>query len=203
MRKTLLLGLMLSCGSLSCSRTDPAVPPDKAPSDQAASPDRTASNTDVTPDMLILDFVDSAGKTVDLRQYQGRKNVVLVFTRGYPGYLCPYCNAQAARLSQNYKAFQERDAEILMVFPGPTEHVDEFIRSAARTAESDKLPFTILLDKDFQAVDKLHIRSDLAKPSTYILDKHGKIRYAYVGATRTDRPSIDDLLKQLDAINAK
>jgi peroxiredoxin len=192
LRNFVLLVLLLAIASLSCRRSDPTT-----------STDKIVGNTAVMPDMFTFEFLDSTGKTVDLRKYQNHKNVVLVFTRGYPGYLCPYCNAQATRLSKNYADFQKRDAEVLMVFPGPTEHVEEFIRKAAESAESDKLPFPILLDKDFQAVDKLHIRSDLAKPSTYILDKEGKIRYAYVGATRTDRPSIDELLKQLDAINGR
>lgn len=178
---------------LGCGRGD-STPP--TPGD-----DRSKGNAEITPDMLTLDFVDSTGQPVDLRKYKGKTNVLLVFTRGYPGYICPYCNAQVARLSANYKEFEKRDTEVVVVFPGPTEHVEDFIRSASKSAEMDKLPFPILLDKDFQAVDKLHIRGDLAKPSTYILDKQGRIRYAYVGATRTDRPSVDDMLKQLDAIN--
>ena len=66
--------------------------------------------------------------------------------------------------------------------------------------ENDPIPFPVLLDENFTAVDKLGIRGDLAKPSSYIIDKQGQVRFAYVGATNADRPSVQSLLKQLDAI---
>ena len=56
----------------------------------------------------------------------------------------------------------------------------------------------MLLDKECQACERLGIRDDLAKPSTYILDKRGNLVYAYVGETSTDRPSVKAILKQLD-----
>ena len=48
------------------------------------------------------------------------------------------------------------------------------------------------------ACDRLGIRDDLAKPSTYILDTRGNVVYAYVGETSTDRPSVKAVLTQLD-----
>ena len=48
--------------------------------------------------------------------------------------------------------------------------------------------------------DRLGIRADLALPSTYILDRDGKVRLAYVGATLTDRPSVKAMLDQLDRL---
>ena len=43
---------------------------------------------------------------------------------------------------------------------------------------------------------------DLAKPATYIVDKQGQVRFAYVGANIADRPSVHFMLDQLAAINA-
>ena len=56
----------------------------------------------------------------------------------------------------------------------------------------------MLLDKECQACDRLGIRDDLAKPSTYVLDTHGNLVYAYVGETSTDRPSVKAILAQVD-----
>jgi peroxiredoxin len=56
------------------------------------------------------------------------------------------------------------------------------------------------LDEDYQAVERLGIRADQAKPSTYILDKQGKVRFAYVGKDTTDRPSVKAMLDQLDKL---
>jgi hypothetical protein len=58
----------------------------------------------------------------------------------------------------------------------------------------------VLLDRECSACDRLGIRDDLAKPSTYILDTRGNLVYAYVGETSTDRPSVKAVLAQLDKI---
>jgi peroxiredoxin len=89
-----------------------------------------------------------------------------------------------------------------VVFPGPKGHLDDFTRSARNLAENAAVPFRLLLDPDFKAVDQLSIRGELAKPSTYILDKQGQVRFAYVGASLSDRPSLKAMLAQLDQINA-
>ena len=57
------------------------------------------------------------------------------------------------------------------------------------------------LDVELKAINTLGIRGHLAKPSTYILDKKGQVRFAYVGKTTSDRPSIKAMLKELDGIN--
>jgi hypothetical protein len=49
-------------------------------------------------------------------------------------------------------------------------------------------------------VNKLGIQGDLARPSTYILDKQGAVVYGYVGETQVDRPSVKALLAQLDKL---
>jgi peroxiredoxin len=162
--------------------------------------DDAQSNAKVAADDLDLKFVDTSGKPVDLKQFRGKKNVVLVVTRGYSGSVCTYCSAQTSRLINNYPEFTRREAEVLVVFPGPGDHVQDFIKSAQSQAKNNPVPFPILLDDDFHAVDRLGIRSDLAKPSTYILDKQGQVRFAYVGTTISDRPSLKAILQQLDAI---
>ena len=65
----------------------------------------------------------------------------------------------------------------------------------------DKIPFPVVLDIELKAVDQLGIRKDLSKPATYILDKQGQVRFAYVGESLADRPSVKALLEQLDALN--
>jgi peroxiredoxin len=113
-----------------------------------------------------------------------------------------YCSGQTSRLIANYKEFTKRGAEVLLVIPGPKDKVDKFLAGARKEADDKAVPFPVLLDVDFQAVNRLGIRAELAKPSTYILDKQGQVRFAYVGNSITDRPSIKAMLQQLDAIPA-
>jgi peroxiredoxin len=94
----------------------------------------------------------------------------------------------------------------VVVFPirqvadsGSVSQFHEALRRDGTTAEP---PFPLVLDVELRAVDQLGIRADLSKPATYILDKQGQVRFAYVGATIADRPSIQSMLEQLAAVNA-
>jgi peroxiredoxin len=163
-------------------------------------PDAAHSNAKPASGDMELSFLNLEGQKVDLQSFKGKKNVVLVITRGYPGTLCPFCLAQASRLIKNYPEFSRRQAEVVVVFPGPKEHVYDFSRSSQADAAASKFPFPLVLDEDLKVVDKLGIRGNLAKPSTFILDKQGRVRFAYVGTSTADRPSVKSMLAQLDAI---
>jgi peroxiredoxin len=160
-----------------------------------------------------LKFVAFDGKAVDLASFRGKSNVVLVVVKGVPKVhppgepFCPGCLAQVHSLTANYGEFQKRDAEILMVFPGPTDKLSEFLATAQVDGANGntKVPFPLLKDTDLSAVNSLGIDGDWARPSTYILDKSGNAVFAYVGAetfNTFDRPSVKALLAQLDKLNA-
>ena len=162
--------------------------------------DEVQTNAELPKDINELTFLDTMGNQVKLTDFHGQKNVVLVITRGFSGQLCPFCRTQSSRLVANYEKFAERDTEILLVYPGGSEYLEAFIDAAKVTEkkEVDKIPFPILLDSDLNAVDYLQIRAQLAFPSTYILDKAGNVRLAYVGDKINDRPSVKAMLDVLD-----
>ncbi len=160
------------------------------------------SNNQPPEEIGELEFVDTSGERVKVSDYRGEKNVVLVFTRGFSGMLCPFCRTQSSRLVANYDAFVERDAEVLLVYPGGTEKLDKFKEAAVAEHEDvDEVPFPILLDDGLEAVNFLNISAALALPSTYILDKSGGVRFAYVGESPNDRPSVQAMLSELDKLN--
>jgi peroxiredoxin len=198
------LGLALSLTIPACGGGEPTpAKPSMAyaygpPPDQIKFKDDATSNAQPAPASLELTLVDSQGKPVDLKNYRGQRNIVLVFTRGFPGYVCPYCTTQTSRLIANYPEFTRRDAEVLVVFPGPKKKLADFVQAVQAQTSQAALPFPLLLDEDFGIVEKLGIRADMAKPSTYIIDKQGQVRFAYIGATSSDRPSVKALLAQLD-----
>ena len=108
--------------------------------------------------------------------------------------LCPFCKTQTSRLIDNYQKFRALDAEVLVVYPGTRDHVDEFIEAAKKTEKRqvDEVPFPIVLDEEMKAVDFFSIRSNLAHPSTYVIDKKGNVKLAYVGKDMSaDRPSVN------------
>lgn len=139
-----------------------------------------------------------------MKDYLGQKNVVLVFTEGFNGMLCPYCQTQTSRLIANYDKFKEIDTEILVVYPGKRDHLDEFIEAALKTEkkEVDEIPFPIVLDEDFTATDFFDIHSMHAHPSTFVIDKSGAVQLAYVGKDMSaDRPSVKAILGKLKSAN--
>jgi peroxiredoxin len=168
--------------------------------------DDAATNVAPGDAILNLQFVDQAGKTVRPRDLIGAKNLVVVFTRGYNGSICPYCSSYTSSLITNYPKISERATEVLVVYPiakpDQSQRLDEFLKATfIRSGDGmTKTPFPVVLDIELKAVDMLGIRKDLAKPATYILDKAGHVRFAYVGKSLSDRPSIKVILKQLDTL---
>jgi peroxiredoxin len=156
--------------------------------------------------ILNLSFIDQSGKTFRPRDFTAKQNLVLVFVRGYNGSICPYCSTYLSGLIANFKEIAARDAAVLVVYPiakpNQSQRLDEFLQATFQNSSPavNQTPFPVVLDVGLTAVDALGIRKDLAKPATYILDKKGQVRFAYVGNSLSDRPSIKAILKQLDAI---
>lgn len=164
--------------------------------------DEVETNVDVPQGLDGLLFVDTNGNRVQVSDYVGKKRVILVFTEGFAGMLCPFCKTQTARLVANYDKFQALETEVLVVYPGERDHIEEFIEAARTTdkGQVDRVPFPIVLDPKMEAVDYFNIRSKLAHPSTYLIDKNGKVQFAYVGNDMTaDRPSIKAMLRTIEA----
>lgn len=151
--------MLAAIGATGCGKAPaPEGRPPAAPAAQAAAPDGygdagrfrndVRTNAEVAAGVLDVTLSDAQGKPVDLRQYRGKKNVVLVVMRGYPGFICPNCSAQTSRLVSNHDEFVKRNAQVLVLFPGPTDHVGEFIAKAGATGHKAELPFPVLPDVD-------------------------------------------------------
>ena len=167
--------------------------------------DDVSTNVDVGDAIASLSFTDLDGNVTRLQDYVGQKSVVLVITRGNTNPICPYCTTQTSRLIANYPKLAERNAEVIVVYPiehnSDQDRLKSFLEASRKRLDdpSQPVPFPILLDVELKAVDQLGIRKDLSKPATYILDPEGHVRFAYVGADIADRPSVDAIIKQLDA----
>lgn len=205
---SLLLMLLLSAG---CGRSASTGAP-AANSGYAVGEinflDDAPPNTQVEQPITSLSFTRPDGAEVSLQDFVGQKTVVLVITRGNSGAICPYCSTQTARLVAAYDEFAARGAEVVVVYPvekaADSPHLDAFL-AASRTILNDPnrpIPFPVLLDVELHAIDQLGIRKNLSKPATYIIDRAGEVRYAYVGGHLADRPSVKALLKQLDQLPA-
>ena len=142
-------------------------------------------------------FIDSNGNEVGLSSFLG-KPLLLVFTRGFPGYICPMCTTYTAQITVNHQKFVDLGAEVLVVFPGRAAQVDNFVAACKEIADSDNaLPFPVLLDPDLKAVAAFNIRADMSLPATYIFDGKGVVRWGFVGEKPHERPSVECLLEEV------
>lgn len=171
-----------------------------------------------------LTLTKGDGSSVKISDLTNGKNVLLVVSRGLVGSLpaavdqdndapmaggksfCIYCSTQTSRLVANYAKFQNRNTEVVVVFPvARSSDAVELQNFAAKVQGKDKtsddFPFPIVLDVALIVVDALGIRDDLSKPASYIFDPQGRLRFGYVGQSMSDRPSVQALLDQLDRIN--
>lgn len=150
-------------------------------------------------------FQAADGSLVDLKQHHGQEKVILVVLRGFAGQVCVYCATQTKAYARS-RAFQKLaalDTKVYVVYPGPEGGMDAFFEaySSLYGEEDSRPPYRMLYDPDLALVDSWGLRSDLAIPTTVILDERGIIRWAYVGVSIEDRPSAEELILQVESLN--
>lgn len=124
-------------------------------------------------------------------------------------YYSSNCRQQVKALRRRYEAFRERDAVVAAVLPEPRE------RAADWQSQYD-LPFPILADPDAAVADRYdqpvrfgvlgRLHDVIGRmPMAAVLDLRGaepELVFAYRGSSSSDRPTVDDLLSELDQVAA-
>ena len=115
---------------------------------------------------------------VSLRQFLGKKNVVLYF---YPRDNTPGCTREACDFRDQIVAFDKKKTVVLGVSTdSPASH--------AKFAEKFELPFPLLSDADHKVCEKYGVwveknmygkKSMGLQRSTFLIDKQGKIAAAW------------------------
>ncbi|WP_427164665.1 peroxiredoxin-like family protein [Streptomyces sp. C1-1] len=158
----------------------------------------------------------ATGESVALDNLLARGPVVLAF---YRGAWCPYCNIALRALQQHYDAITARGAHLVAVSPQvPDESLTLTEKHelafgvlsdiGSETARQYGLAFDLpddlaaVYDKlgfDLQRVNGGHPRT-LPLPATYVIDRDGVIRWAFVHTDYTLRAEPADILAALDAL---
>jgi len=142
-----------------------------------------------------------AGEALSLSQFTKTGPVVLVVLRGFPGYQCPFCTKQVHAFVAKAEAFAAAGAEVILVYPGPQadlgEHAKEFLAMQAPLPNNVHL----VIDPDYKFTDQYGLRWDApqetAYPSTFVLDRHGKVVYRKISKEHGDRTTPEDVLAQI------
>lgn len=141
------------------------------------------------------------GKRVSLNHLEEKGQVVLIVLRGYPGYQCPYCQRQAHDFETSAAQFAAKGVELLLVYPGPADslsaHAQEFLK------QSQNLPpnFHLVIDPDYSVTNLYGLRwnapSETAYPSTFVLDRKGRVTYRKISREHGDRTTAAEVLAEL------
>ena len=165
--------------------------------DIANAADKPPAVGDIASD-FILDAID--GEKAQLSQLQKKGPVVLIVLRGFPGYQCPVCNAQVGQFLASATKLQARNANVVLVYPGPAQglkqHAQEFVRG--KTLPSN---FYLVLDPDYDFTVayglRWEVKNETAYPSTFVIGQDGKVQFAKVSTTHGGRATAEEVLNVL------
>ena len=152
----------------------------------AASLGHGAFINDPAPAFSLPDF---DGKTVSLSAYQG--NIVLV---NFWASWCPPCKKEFPELNELANEYKGQKFSLVAIsLDKKKEHVEKFLEKNKITVDALK----VLWDPDAKVVADYVARS---MPTSFILDKTGKIRFVHFGYSEQDpakwRIEIDQLLSE-------
>lgn len=120
-------------------------------------------------------LVDQDGNKVSLKDFKGKKNVVLYF---YPKAMTPGCTVQACGIRDYKKQFAKANTVVFGISPDDPSKLQRFI-------EKQDLNFTLLSDPDHKVADKygswgpkkfMGKEYDGILRQTFIIGKDGRLK---------------------------
>ena len=103
-------------------------------------------------------------------------------------------------LRKDYQTIRGSDAEILAVS-------NDQLTGAERAIDHLDLGFPALFDPEAAVIERFDVYDTLndgyATPSVFVIDKNGDIRWKYVGRHYNDRPTNQQVIAQLEALQVE
>jgi peroxiredoxin len=139
------------------------------------------------PDFTLARY---GGGTQTLSSFRGKKNVVLVF---YRGYWCPFCVRQLTEMRQLLDANLKKDTELLVV---SVDNADGTRQAVTRISADGTAPdYAFLSDPDHAVIGRYGIMNPngggrgIPHPATYVIDKSGVVRWRDIETDYKVRPA--------------
>jgi peroxiredoxin len=148
-----------------------------------------ASLTSPRPERVLRDFVllSAEGKPVQVSDFRGRANLVLLFTPS---------SSLLGELACEAEKFREQEAQVLAVLPCPREE-------ALQVKQRLKFPFLLLSDSELAVHRSIGAVDAQARPraTLYITDRFGEIFASFRESAAGGLPRVSDILEWLEFIN--
>ena len=170
LRLSVLLGLLfISFTGLAAGTDEEPIEPLQALAEPVAAPD--------------FELLDSVGNTHTLANYQGRVLVVNFWATW-----CPPCIREMPSLQNLRSALHDRGLEVLGINMGEGPDEIEFFNNRV------SVEFPLLLDENMIMTTDWEVQN---LPTTFVVDRNGRIIYAEVGDKPWDDPVI---VEQIEAL---
>ncbi|OCR01354.1 peroxiredoxin [Oscillatoriales cyanobacterium USR001] len=141
------------------------------------------------PDFTLT---SQTGAPVSLKNFQGKKSVVLYF---YPKDDTPGCTAEACAFRDSYEVFSDAGAEVIGISEDSQQSHQQF-------AAKYNLPFTLLSDTGNKVRQLYGVPATLwVLPGrvTYVIDQQGIVKHIF-DSMLNFKAHVDEALKTLQAI---
>jgi len=198
MKKYILLFLLmilfvLGCGSKS-AQTQKDMSFDKGEEDNEQPVNQ---NTDINKELANLGFLtptqtvsapdftlkDLEARSVSLSSFKGK----VVFLNFW-GTWCQYCLEEMPSIQRMYNQLKNKDFEILAV------NVNDTPAAAGQYIKQKNYTFPVLMDLEYKASQVYGIRGF---PTTYLVDKRGKLIGKLVGSREWDSPEVIEVFNTI------
>lgn len=216
MKKRLIFTFpLLILGIFACTGTLIAQTGETAKIVSAQNAVRNALNTGAKMPGFLLN--DSNGKPISSKDLLKKGNLVLVF---YRGSWCPFCNVYLHKLQTRLKDITDAGGKLVAI---SVENPD----ASMALAKKNEVQFTVLSDPKLETARKFGIvyqlptqtdelyksrgldvakHNEMEKPelplaATYIVNKKGKIIYAFLETDYKKRAEPDVIIENLKKIN--
>lgn len=143
----------------------------------------------------LFTLQDQDGNKVSLKDFRGKKNVVLYF---YPKAMTPGCTVQACGLRDSKARLAKLDTIALGISPDPVARLRKF-------SERDGLNFTLLSDEDHAVAEKYGVwglKKFMGREfmgilrTTFLIDKTGRLVHIMNKVkTKTHHDDVIDIIK--------
>ena len=143
----------------------------------------------------VFTLQDQDGNKVSLKDFRGKKNVVLYF---YPKAMTPGCTVQACGLRDSKAKLSKLDTVVLGLSPDPVARLQKF-------TERDTLNFTLLSDEDHAVAEKYGVwglKKFMGREfmgilrTTFLINKEGRISHIMDKVkTKTHHDDVIEIIK--------
>lgn len=198
--RVVLLAFLVVCVVFSSSQAqEPQKGGGRSQAAPGTEPPHPPKVGDMAPD---IELKNEKGDLVSLKKLTSEHAVVLLVLRGWPGYQCPICSQQVSEFMAKKSELEKAGAQVLMVYPGPTdklgEHAKEFATQGKWEFPSN---FHYVTDPDYKFTNDWGLRweaeRETAYPSTIIIGRDRKVAYLMTSTSHGGRAGVAAVLDEL------